>query len=405
MSISEQLVGNLLEDDLVRTDRLPRFPKETRPSPLVQQQHPIQHESVSFLTSQSSHQSFQDASSLPEAVDPKEAYRYTIDYFAYYFSLRNIDPRLPMPLITWEQYNYAHAAQLNQRKMDESHLHYEGGGMSQTPNHSNVTSIDWNNQRVSSPSLVDKIQSDFPTTPSHIVSGGSPVSTTNTYEQVKQPRVSATRTHYITPQHLPPATPIDHSHGLHLQPHVQGHQQMGHPQMGFGYSYPSEEEMVFNRMGKLSLQDKSRRRQHLIHNTEEPEYLGMPHGGAYFPPGPGFGTLYSHGVQSYPIPSGPQLVSYPPNGPLSHESKMLQHIHSKQPSRGGGYGKGMSVRSPLLEDFRNSKNTKKFNSKILLVILKNLVEINMGLGLFNRNLKMQRLLRNKWFSRKYLPAL
>ncbi len=32
--------------------------------------------------------------------------RYTPDYYAYYYSQRPLDPRLPPPLISWEQNFY-----------------------------------------------------------------------------------------------------------------------------------------------------------------------------------------------------------------------------------------------------------------------------------------------------------
>jgi hypothetical protein len=40
------------------------------------------------------------------AGNNNEAYRYSADYFAYYYSQRPADTRLPTPLLTWEQYSY-----------------------------------------------------------------------------------------------------------------------------------------------------------------------------------------------------------------------------------------------------------------------------------------------------------
>lgn len=69
---------------------------------------------------------------------------YSPDYFAYYYSLRPYaDARLPVPLLSWEQYTYL----TNQRAYSQP---------KESEGDSDPDSPAW--RSASSPSLVDKIQ-------------------------------------------------------------------------------------------------------------------------------------------------------------------------------------------------------------------------------------------------------
>jgi len=322
-----------------------------------------------------------------EQLPDSEAYRYTVEYFGYYLNHRHIDPRLPPPLITWDQYaRTVQGQQMPQRPRGEeplmihphpeshTHVNSHSFGITQAPiGTSSSSSLDWNH-RVSSPSLVDKIQLDFPSTPSHIVSG-HPVP--NTYEP--KPR----QNHQPNHQQRGPAGHNQFQQDLHQQPlhqynnaqMVSNHQQgpHGHPMNFPTQMYYNDDEVLLSRMGKLSVQDKPRRgrqqqQHHQIVHTDDQEYGAMPHNQPQygFPPGPGFGPLYSHGMPNYSMTPG-QMHAYPSGMPQHETPKMVQmshmHMGTMQKQNRPYGGKGISVRSSLLEDFRNSKNTRKFELK------------------------------------------
>jgi hypothetical protein len=103
--------------------------------------------------------------------------RYTPDYYAYYYSQRPLDPRLPPPLISWEQ-NFYNGQNKFQENGDEEYQEDQQDGQDLAPEDNNGS---WkyleddprngiHNPMGGRPkSLVDKIQSDFPRTPSPIL--------------------------------------------------------------------------------------------------------------------------------------------------------------------------------------------------------------------------------------------
>lgn len=98
----------------------------------------------------------------PESIDPNDP-RLDPAYFHYYYSQRPIDPRLPPPLLSWRQ---ANVLQFNQRGNPEQEYAEDNNGL-------NHLQESWGdimgakNQKFRT-SLVERIQEDFPRTPSPV---------------------------------------------------------------------------------------------------------------------------------------------------------------------------------------------------------------------------------------------
>jgi hypothetical protein len=173
------------------------------------------------------------------------------------------------------------------------------------------------------------------------------------------------------------------------------------PNMGNGagfhqmpYAYSPEEALV-GRMGRMSIQDNNKSRggrrggHDMAHSPENGYHVPSP--GNYFPQGSNFSHMYPPhsgfplGMGQMPNhnPGGPQLVYQQNNGRLDQPLPqygsppfMYPMDHRDQQQGFGGQngkpqnqrpygfpGKGAPMRSTLLEEFRNSKNNKKFEFK------------------------------------------
>jgi len=376
-------------------------------------------------------------SDIPES----EAYRYSADYFAYYYSQRPNDTRLPIPLLTWEQYSYVRGLQ----------------GVPEGEYSENGPNTNWKTS--SAPSLVDKIQSDFPSTPSNVVLT-SPIAISspnkkgnndnskahlNQHQQQQQHHQQQQQhPHQSAHPHHQQQHPNSHPQksGQHQQQHHQHHQQHhnpqfnnlhskpnhyngaqdhsvspphgqlgSYPQLGYGGYNQDGANMnaLTNRMGRMALnqqQDptqKPKRRQ-IIQNDhvgQIPEGF-LPQGGYNpnfgYPPhpmGPGnfpgmphmLGAIPQAGPMMYPQNHGramdmqqmgsPSMYGGGPPYmyPIDPREMAAQHAYANkmagqpQPRHPGFPQQGVSKSSPLpqrsslLEEFRNSKNNKKFEFK------------------------------------------
>lgn len=260
------------------------------------------------------------------------------------------------------------------------------------PEESDENSPSWNPRlQPTSPSLVDKIQSDFPSTPSNVMVAVTPIILTNpkktqvpNNESLPKPRLVRSESSIPNPN-----VPNQQVQGAQLRGSVGGitTPTMIPPSMGMGnrtqLPYPAynPDENLVSRMGRVSLQDKPRRRLH-EHGLPDDPHQVQPN---YFPQSANFGPLYSHsgfpiGLGMSQMPhgqTGPQMVyqqnaldhqiprpslyaspyMYPVDPREAFNQKMVPTARPPQPKGSA------SLRSSLLEEFRNSKNNKKFEFK------------------------------------------
>jgi hypothetical protein len=363
---------------------------------------------------------------MPQGDIPdSEAYRYSADYFAYYYSQRPHDARLPIPLLTWEQYAYVRGLQ---GVPEGTNCEFsENGG----------PGTNWKTS--SAPSLVDKIQSDFPSTPSNVVLS-SPIAIStpkkgNSGDLKHLPQKQTSPQQSGHPHHHQQQYPNSQHHQQNHQsghPHHQQHQnpqfhqqfpKRNHyngPQDAHSMSPPSgspgnfPHQMAYNgfhnqqgdsnglasRMGRMSLQDptqKPKRRQ-VIQNEQIGQLPDgyLPQGLPYANPNFGYGN-FPHGLgmpqmvgaipqaggqmmfpqpgrdmQQMPSPSmygNAPYMAYPLD-PREAQQGYGNKMSSPQPRYNNGFTQGGGGKSPqipqrssLLEEFRNSKNNKKFEFK------------------------------------------
>jgi len=329
-----------------------------------------------------------------------EVYRQTAEYFAYYYSQRPIDPRLPVPLMTWEQYAVHQAAQQQMLKANSEaafangYLQVEqpvwGDGQGVSP--STMAKV---NQGSRFLSLQERLQEDFP--------GGIA-------DTLTVPGTNSQGSPGVPPRATSP-TPTN-----------GGGAASGPIPTGAPAFIPADqayyEEQLANRMGNLNMSG-GKRPGFEDEYGGQPAPFGVPNGryypqprmpagypppGAYMlPPGapflygppppradlgiaprglgyewggmptPAFGTsaLYSsspdnaspiaggfgaYAPPAYAVPAREMTVGY--QGPK--QNPQLPPANSNRFGFSGG--KGAPIRSTLLEEFRSNKN-KKFDLK------------------------------------------
>jgi len=175
-SIPEQLIGNILLDpnedrsDNSSIARIKLARELVRPASAPPVIHP---------SNSTDNRDFV----IPYPHDPDNPIRSTPEYFAYYYSLRPLDPRLPVPVPNWGQYNNSY----HQRPMlqDDGNFaqdfpeteNLDMWPVMQVPSmipppsmfHHQIPPQHSHDRLRSSASVVDKIQKDFPGTPSPII--------------------------------------------------------------------------------------------------------------------------------------------------------------------------------------------------------------------------------------------
>jgi hypothetical protein len=166
-TLPEQLIGNILHEEERHESNHFRLARElTRPASAP----PVLH-----ISNSDNHEIFNQPSMM--GPDP-EAFRATPEYIAYYYSLRPHDPRLPTPIVGWEYgthaaYHAPHCMFLVRVASSSTSLSSSTtSSTSSSPVPLNTTQqppLQPSQSKILSRSLVDKIQQDFPDTPSPII--------------------------------------------------------------------------------------------------------------------------------------------------------------------------------------------------------------------------------------------
>jgi hypothetical protein len=171
-SIPEQLIGNILldpnEDRSDTTSRLKLARDLVRPASAPPVIHPSN--------------STENRDMGMQYLDPESNFRSPQEYFAYCYSLRPVDPRLSAPVPNWGQYNNNYHQRVVQddgnfpqdfQEVPDNIDMWQMMQPSMMPPsmvHPHVHAQPMNPDRLrSSSSVVDKIQKDFPSTPSPII--------------------------------------------------------------------------------------------------------------------------------------------------------------------------------------------------------------------------------------------
>jgi len=126
-------------------------------------------------------------------VAPGEEYRWDPAYYQYYYSQRPIDPRLPPPLCSWQDvqnYQQLHKAYAEQAAKEE-----RSAAMPTVEEHAPQT----NDDEVQQKTLIDRIQEDFPRTPSPML----------TEVGIQRPRSAASASPGPEEKRLPPVSEAD----------------------------------------------------------------------------------------------------------------------------------------------------------------------------------------------------
>jgi hypothetical protein len=218
-----QLIGNILHDD---SDKQQQTSKQTNsqsatvtsPSPQSQQQVTLQQPTpIHFAQQQGRPASAppsvhlrSDNSSGPltastNQISPNDI-RLSPEYFYYYYSQRPLDPRLPPPLISWEQTFY--------HTMEAYNQHSDG--------HENDESVDESSQ----PLVYQQSHLPLQSQPQMQSQSSSQVGPQATTASREAPRVAP---YYLTQQHAAIAAHKQHTHESSEEGHLNEEQRLARP--------------------------------------------------------------------------------------------------------------------------------------------------------------------------------